>query len=391
MSGDASMSCVLVGVIAESLPLAIASPRFEEVVAKELEWAYDGLLEEGEVTLALETYVGGQVPRRHIPYRRRCNVDMSARARELLASARAEQRTDAWFEERRNMITASGAWRLAKTDASWRSLVWEKAGPAAGRSSGGTESAAHWGQRYEPVATALYERFVGVSVYDIGCVVHPAHTFIGASPDGIVPDLGGKLLEIKCVVSREIVGVPTLAYWTQMQWQMACTGMPEVDFLECRFVEYANEAEFAADGGWDPHHATWTDAVPYDGFTGAKGVMQQFHGRDGTFYVYAPLGVSEAGLDTLTQAALDTHTDTTWVTARFWRLEKWSCVTVERNDEWFDAMVPLARRLWEEVEVARTGGADAYKPAQRPRAARPVEAFAVSTEAFLDACSSPGE
>ena len=234
------------------------------------------------------------------------------------------------------------------------------------------ESAAHWGQRYEPVAVAIYERMSGAAVHDVGCIRHPTCAFVGASPDGIVPGAGGKLLEIKCVVSRIIDGTPTLAYWVQMQWQMACTGLQEVDFLECRFSEYDSEEAFCSDGGWG--------AVD-------RGVLHQFHGEEqGTFYEYAPLGITKDSFEAWTAAVLDKHATATWVVARFWRLDQKSCVTVDENGAWFESAVGRAQRLWREVEEARKGNADAYRPATRARRERRVEAFAVDTQTFLDIC-----
>ncbi len=378
-----SLCTSLLSVIETSFALALASPRCEQLLEAELLAAYEDLVDDGAVDeellqtsteMAIAAYVGGMVPPRCRAWSPRCRRDLQARSEQLLTdhSAGHEQRTDGWFEERRGMITASGASALVGTEARWRALVWEKAGPASPCSGGGSiDSAAHWGQRYEPVAVMLYEAMSGVTVHDTGCVRHPEHQFIGASPDGVVPEAGGKLLEIKCVVSRVIDGVPTLAYWVQMQWQMACTGLKEVDFLECRFAEYESEEAFRTDGGWGSTE---------------KGVLHQFHGGEGAFYEYAPLGITEEGFEAWTSAMLEKNKNATWVVARFWRLEQKSCVTVDWNAAWFDAALERASRLWTEVEAARANGADGYKPATRPKRERRVEAFAVDTQTFMDIC-----
>jgi putative phage-type endonuclease len=383
MDDVSDLRASLVSIIETSLALTLASPKCEQVLRMELLASHEELVEDGaideeallfEIEMAIAAYVGGIVPPRCRPWSPRCRRDMTSRASQLITEQQSghEQRTEGWFEERRGMITASGASGLLGTDARWRALVWEKAGPIASRSGGGSvESAAHWGQRYEPVAAALYEMMSGAAVHDVGCVRHPTHTFIGASPDGIVPGAGGKLLEIKCVVSRIIDGIPTLAYWVQMQWQMACTGLREVDFLECRFSEYESEEAFCGDGGWG---------------AADKGVLHQFHGEDGAFYEYAPLGITESGFEAWTAAMLGKHATATWVVARFWRLDQKSCVTVDKNDAWFESVLGRARRLWRDVEEARESCAEAYRPAARTKRERRVEAFAVDTQTFMDIC-----
>ena len=51
-----------------------------------------------------------------------------------------------------------------------------------------------------------------------GCIRHPTINFLAASPDGIDED--GTMIEIKCVYSRKITGIPKKVYYDQMQLQM---------------------------------------------------------------------------------------------------------------------------------------------------------------------------
>ena len=44
----------------------------------------------------------------------------------------------------------------------------------------------NWGHKYEPLSTLLYEYYNDVCVEEFGCIPHSNHSFIGASPDGIV-------------------------------------------------------------------------------------------------------------------------------------------------------------------------------------------------------------
>lgn len=310
---------------------------------------------QNSIDLAIDTYVGGIIPERSEPRILPVNTKNVDVAKHLVLAYQGDQRSDEWFAERQNMITASNAWKVSGTEASRNSLVWEKIGPTkTGCSGGGSiDSATHWGERYEPVAVQIYERDTGCNVELVGCIKHPVHSFIGASPDGIVPKLG-RGLEIKCVVSREITGIPTHAYWVQMQWQAEVMKLDEIDFLECKFEEYATEVEFLADGTFH----TAADGKP-------KGIMQHFHSGEGTYYRYAPLDISPSDYEKWCEDTIDEETDATWVQTRWWKASAVSCVSVRRQPEWFAETLPLVSALWDDVLTARKDGGEKYKPAAR--------------------------
>ncbi len=226
---------------------------------------------EDHINTAIDMFVGGIIPPRSIPWYRAEHTRASAsHAQSHVNSHAGDQRSEEWFERRHNMITASNAWKMIGSEASQRSLIWEKIQPPRGSRSENVEGATHWGERYEDVAVALYERETGETVSLVGCVPHEQHSFIGASPDGIVVG-AGRGLEIKCVVSRELTGVPTKAYWVQMQWQAEVLGLDEIDFLECKFSEYESREEADQDG-------SFTESLQGQ----PKGTMHQFHGPSGT-------------------------------------------------------------------------------------------------------------
>src|SRR6185312_2631385 len=93
--------------------------------------------------------------------------------------------------------------------------IQEKAG---GKSKFMGNVATYWGQKYEPVATALYEQRTGTNIMEFGLIPHRTIPFLGASPDGITPE--GRMLEIKCPYRRKITGIPPFYYWIQVQIQM---------------------------------------------------------------------------------------------------------------------------------------------------------------------------
>ena len=165
----------------------------------------------------------------------------------------AAQKTTEWHKQRYKVITASVAWKALGTQSQKNALIYSKCKPLEIRDNFiGFKSAMHWGQKYEPISQQYYEYINQVCVSEYGCIPHTHHTFLGASPDGIVTTktshLYGRMIEIKNIVNRVINGIPKKEYWIQMQMQMECCDLEECDFLECRFNEYDNKEAFDQDG-----------------------------------------------------------------------------------------------------------------------------------------------
>lgn len=95
------------------------------------------------------------------------------------------------------------------------------------------EAMAH-GTEYEPIARAEYEILTGSDVDTIDFVDHPSLEWCGASPDGLLLDLG--LIEIKCPNTATHIDYllgqkPPAKYVPQMALQLICTGRKWVDFV----------------------------------------------------------------------------------------------------------------------------------------------------------------
>jgi putative phage-type endonuclease len=141
------------------------------------------------------------------------------------------------------MITASEVSGIFVGGETRRSLIVRKLEPPQ-PSGGNTAPALIWGTRFEPIAKAMYEEETGCRIVDVSCVQHSIHTFLGASPDGIIfpndpTDVRrrGRLVEFKCPYSRPpSEGIPD-AYVHQMQMQMECTGIDECEYVEYRFKQ----------------------------------------------------------------------------------------------------------------------------------------------------------
>lgn len=152
-----------------------------------------------------------------------------------------DQRTPEWFAARVGKVTASRvADVVAKTKTGWGAgranymaeLIAER---LTGVSAPGfTNAAMQWGTDCEPAARDAFAALAGMDVVEVGFVDHPHVPMSGASPDGLVGDLG--LVEIKCPntathIDTLISGAVPGKYVTQMQWQMACTEREWCDFV----------------------------------------------------------------------------------------------------------------------------------------------------------------
>ena len=149
-----------------------------------------------------------------------------------------DQGTPEWLAERAGKVTASALSNvmMAKTAAGYQNymaqLICER---LTGQPVETFKSAAmEYGTETEPQARAFYEMETGSAVEQCGFINHPILKDSGASPDGLIGDLG--LVEIKCPqpakhIKNLMGGTVDKSYLLQMQWQMECTGREWCDFV----------------------------------------------------------------------------------------------------------------------------------------------------------------
>lgn len=159
-----------------------------------------------------------------------------------------EQGSEAWFQSRLGKLTASRVHEaITKTKTGYvasredvmNELALERI--TGNKTPSFVNSYMEWGTATEPLARAAYESRTGFLVEEVPMIDHPTIDMSGASPDGLVQE---GLIEIKCPKSTTHLETLTSKkipskYQTQMNWQMACTGRPWVDFasFDPRFPE----------------------------------------------------------------------------------------------------------------------------------------------------------
>ena len=302
------------------------------------------------------------------------------------------QRTPEWYAFRWNLITASNAYKALDTQASINQIIYEKCQPLQTFEENenenetkeikmiNTNSALHWGQKYEPLSVMIYEDLYKSKVEDFGCIQHRTYKFLGASPDGIIiqSETGryGRMLEIKNPVSREITGIPKKEYWVQMQLQMEVCDLDECDFLETKFVEYPDYTSYKNDTS-NPQYA---------------GTIIYFHTPDGKpFYVYQPLNLKvKEDIEKWEEEMLEKYQSEqyNYIFLKFiyWKLDKMSCVLVSRNREWFNNNIGQIEKVWKIIEEERVTGYEHRAPVKKQKKDTGLKPFVNSNSNNENVC-----
>jgi putative phage-type endonuclease len=356
-------------IIAHNNPSIVAEPKYKEIMKSCVREHFDSFIEDGIIDedvfertldIAVEAYYK-QNPRECVSGITQQSADLPTKIQGLHTAVQPDQRTAEWYEQRHGLITASSAWKVLDSQANFNSYVHSKCLPYQPYSSVNVDSPLHWGQRYEPVSVELYEHTYNTTVGEFGCITHPVHSFLGASPDGINIDpkspLYGRMLEIKNIVNREVTGIPKKEYWIQMQIQMEVCDLENCDFLECVFKEYANEEEFNNDSG-NQFNKTASGMF--------KGVMAMFYQGSMPNYEYCPINTtSSVEYDDWMECIMTKNANKLFVKYIYWRLDLVSCVYVPRNREWFAGNVGQLRHAWETIQQEKVCGFEHRKPAKK--------------------------
>ena len=250
-----------------------------------------------------------------------------------------DQRTDAWLNTRGKMITASEVSKVWQTPASRLELLEKKLDPPTRSDGLNPIPALIWGTRFEPIAKKIYEDTTQCEIIDVGCCQHPVHSFLGASPDGLIvpkyanadPHRYGRLVEFKCPMSRVRKDEIPSYYVHQMQMQMECTGIDECEYVEFRFKQ--------------------VNFTQWDSATDTKGVF----------------AVDETGKVDYKPDMVDLHDWQSSLTEDhqyiYWVLTDIKKDFVPKDPKWLSDHFPDLRAFWDDVERHRAEGT---RPAPLP-------------------------
>jgi putative phage-type endonuclease len=382
-------------------PHIISEPYFNEILLEETKEIFEIQMEdiitseyveddlEDLIEYAFSTFIilfnqerSGDQPTTEIPIPDKEIPLIEEKINFLRQIPQPEQRTPEWYQFRWNLITASNAWKAFESQSTVNQLIYEKCLPLKCENDNeqepnkmvNTNSALHWGQKYEPLSVLIYEDTYKTKIEDFGCIAHQRYPFLGASPDGINVDTSseryGRMLEIKNVVSREINGIPKKEYWIQMQLQMEVCDLDTCDFLETKFIEYPDTHSFYTDTKVDENG---DKVLTISSDNKPKGIILYFHTKDGRpFYSYKPLNiVSEDDIKTWEEQELEKYESASYnyifLKFIYWKLEVISCVLVVRNREWFKNNCDKLEKVWKIIETERVTGYEHRAPNKKPK------------------------
>jgi len=258
----------------------------------------------------------------------------------ILNMPSAAQRTPEWYVQGRTILTASEFGNLFGSPRAIRVLAQQKANPLDGVTQQTNRLACmtcemgpfDWGIRFEPVVKQILEQKWGAKIKESGRIVHPTDPRLAASPDGFImeaidPLRIGRLLEIKCPITRDIGNNIPFEYWCQMQIQMEVTGIDECEYVEVKLE--SPTAKCPDISGFIPDGHVWlfqdsSSCIMYYAYTE--------YDRD----VYA-----DKGYELIERIP--------------WRLIRLYTKTVTRDRAWFQGTERMRDDFWTLVEQVRKG------------------------------------
>ena len=263
----------------------------------------------------------------------------------LLARKQTEQRTPAWYAQMSTILSASELGHLFASPYERGKFVISKTKPPAPRYQplaipSDRMMAFDWGIRFEPVVKQIYEEKYGVTLKELGRMVHPVDPRCSASPDGLIYDCPkgertGRLIEIKCPATREVDGKISKKYLWQMQMQLHVTNLQYCDFVEAVIVSKYNNTVHQEGPS---HYYGYVAVIRYAEMKGD----QEF------YYVYSPINCDADWVP-------DIKEEEELIEITPWRLLQWSEQLVVRSEEWWTSLKPMMDTFWEDVEKAKQG------------------------------------
>lgn len=266
----------------------------------------------------------------------------------LLLEKQIEQRTPEWYQQMATIISASELGHLFGSVRERAKLVLSKTVPYPSRNQSlavvsERMSAFDWGIRFEPVVKQIYEHKYGTIIKELGRLSHKVDPRCMASPDGLIyqcpkNERTGRLIEIKCPVTREIDGSIPKDYYAQMQMQLHVTGLSICDYVEAVFTSPYHQGISLREG-----------PGLYNGYIALVQRADATYGQD-FYYVYSPVNCDSEWTRNVPIAMNEEI-----VEIIPWTLHQWSEQQVRRSEEWWTALQPIIQTFWEDVEKAKRG------------------------------------
>jgi putative phage-type endonuclease len=287
-------------------------------------------------------------------WRERSTQEKQKHIQSLLQAPQTEQRSQAWYEQAQKILTASEFGSLYGSERQYASLVLAKSGTLPQETSQSNYrhacrtaelNALDWGIRFEPAIKQFLESKWNVKVAESGRLIHPKDPSIAASPDGFFiegpPEHIGRLVEIKCPLSRKIgEGVP-FDYWCQMQIQMEVTDIDECMYIEVKIIS---------------RHAKEQGVVEKPANCIYQGTLWLLSKEETYQLVYA-----------YTKEEKESYLNKGYVEVEEipWYIDSFHTEVVSRERAWYNSTKQLRDDFWTNVEKAKKNQFKIPEPAQK--------------------------
>lgn len=255
----------------------------------------------------------------------------------ILTLDQVPQRTEEWYAQGKCVLTASEFATILGSPRAVRQLAFNK---VAGHTHQTNRLACltcemgpfDWGVRFEPVVKQILAERWGAKIADSGRLMHPTDPLLAASPDGIILDATdpariGRLVEIKCPITRELKDEIPFEYWCQMQIQMEVTGIGECEYVEVKLESVTQKRSDLS--GVVPDGNIWL-------FQNPNTCMMSY-----AYTENERVAAEGAGLDLIETIP--------------WRLDKFHTKTVVRDRGWFQSTANAREEFWALVGQAKHG------------------------------------
>lgn len=254
------------------------------------------------------------------------------------------QKSQQWYLYRYNRVTASDIASIFGKSAftSRKELINSKCRDFKNTSYITNKYMDH-GNKYEICATWFYEFITQSKSKEFGCLPHPSVDFLGASPDGITDE--GVMIEIKCPLSRTILGIPPIYYWYQIQIQLEVANLSRCDYIECNFKEKSREEFYQITTEKKVERAIEVGfIIEYIDDT-----------KDKKCYEYFPYKERINKFSDWETKKIDEilKKNNTYVKTIYWILEEYGLCPIYRDIRWYYKNFNIINDFWEEVLYLR--------------------------------------
>lgn len=278
-----------------------------------------------------------------------------------------EQRSKEWYVFRNELISASSIHKVLNDKSDRRNLIFEKIGinmPFL------TCAPIIHGIISEIISQSIYESRNNVKIHEYGCIPHPEHNFIGASPDGVVYEvlgehdvnglsLYGRLLEIKNPYSRQITDKIKPDYYSQIVAQQEVCGLPICDFLETNYNYYDNIEDFLncniiiKDYDIKNIPNIYLPVCNFSSNFKEKGILLKFRKDNSYESELFPLHNPYIKENIIKWIDLNIEKykekDFEFEKTLYWELKEYSCKTVKFDNEYWLKLYTKSKEVWDKI------------------------------------------